>query len=1044
MGWQCGSCLQTNPAGTNFCGHCGARAPAPVADAVAAGMAELASLMSPGAGEGWERPDERRLITALFADVSGFTTLADRLDPEQLIERMDPILERMGQIVERYEGHVNKYAGDAVLAFFGAPVAHEDDAVRAILAARDMHREVAEVVATLPADVAHLTLHIGINTGHVVTGFRGGQVRLDYSVLGDAVNVAQRLEAASSSGEIYVGELTYELARKAVPFEPVGDLVVKGKPDPIKAWRVLDEGEAGSSSAGQGDGDGTFGRAAELAVVDDALAVLAGGRPALLALVGEPGVGKSRLLQETRKRAVAGGAGWLDTRCLSYGATLTYRPYLDLLRHVAGAGATDSADEVRAKVTAFATSLGLEHVAAFLIHAAGVPSPQIPAAIRDNAQALRVGVQDALTSAFRTLAARGPLVVAIEDLHWMDSASLELTELLVSRTADVPLFLATTTRPEGMPSVERLRAAAASAHVIELSGLDVGAAQLIAQAVVGSPLSPDTMADLVARTRGNALFVQEVARALVDADALVPGPNGLQIRAGDAGPDVPSSIESVLAARIDLLPRDAADVLQIASVVGRDVRPRMLRELVTMSDDDLDRVIDVLVGREFLDRVVEADQPRLVFHHALVADVAYGRLLRRRRGELHRRLVDVGLRLYGDGDDVIDLLARHAYLGGMGREALPYIERAADRASSLFANAEAMGYLEQAIGIVETDSDQRELLPHLLMRRGELLDRTGRFGEAADDYHRAYGITHDPTAALAEASAMYRLDRHAQCTALLDAVELRHRDLSAAQRATIALIRARITSISGNAAEGVRVLSDALADLAAAGGSGSVAEAELMQFRGRLRSILGDNQEARRDIGAATAALERAGDLPRLATALRTLGGVLTDGGEQGAGVDVLRRALEVARQVGHAEEIGAASLNLGWAMSEEGRFDDALAYTQEAMAAFASMGLLSGVANAKVNQCDILIDMGRFDEARAGGLEALELALESGHQRWQAGALAILSQTALKQADYATSVKYGTESIQLFESLGDEYHAEIGRKRLAEATERAAAISEQ
>ena len=158
---------------------------------------------------------------------------------------MDPILERMGQIVERYEGHVNKYAGDAILAFFGAPVAHEDDAVRALLAARDMHREIAEVVATLPTDVSHLTLHIGVNTGHVVTGFRGGQVRLDYSVLGDAVNVAQRLEAASSSGEIYVGDLTYELARKALPFQSVGEIVVKGKPAPIKAWRLLEDGEAG-------------------------------------------------------------------------------------------------------------------------------------------------------------------------------------------------------------------------------------------------------------------------------------------------------------------------------------------------------------------------------------------------------------------------------------------------------------------------------------------------------------------------------------------------------------------------------------------------------------------------------------------------------------------------------------------------------------------------------------------------------------------------------------------------------------------------------
>jgi tetratricopeptide (TPR) repeat protein len=578
--------------------------------------------------------------------------------------------------------------------------------------------------------------------------------------------------------------------------------------------------------------------------------------------------------------------------------------------------------------------------------------------------------------------------------------------------------------------------------VIELTGLDLGAAELIAQAIVGAPVAPETMADLVARTRGNALFVQEVVRSLVDAGALVPGPTGLMIRIGDAAPEVPSSIESVLAARIDLLPRDAADVLQIASVIGRDVRLLMLRELVNLSGDALDRVVDVLVEREFLDRVVEADQPRLVFHHALVADVAYGRLLRRRRGELHRRLVEVGLRLYGDGDDVIDLLARHAYLGGMGPDALPYIERAADRAGSVFANAAAMGYLEQAIGIVEVHEALAGRLAELLVKRGELLDRTGRFAEAADDYRRAYALTGDATAALAEASSLYRLDRHADCAALLDAVARDHPDLSAAQRAGIALLRARTTAVSGNAAEGINILSAGLAELAAQGAAGSVVEAELRQFRGRLASIVSSYDAAIADLDVAIRILQEAGDLPRLATALRTQGGVLTDNGKQAEGVAILLRALEVARQVGHAEEIGAASLNLGWAMSEAGRLEEALVHTAEAMAAFGGMGLISGAANAMVNRCDILIDLGRLDEAGAGAEEALRLARESGHQRWQAGALAVLSQVALEQGDYPASERYGTESVEMFESLGDQYHAELGRKRLADARERAGTAS--
>ena len=1039
MSWQCAACLQTNPSGTRFCGHCGARTSGGGdAGQLAASMAELASLLP--AGEAWERPDERRLITALFADVSGFTTLADRLDPEQLIERMDPILERMGQIVESYGGHVSKYAGDAILAFFGAPVAHEDDAARAVLAARDMHREIAEVVATLPDDVQHLTLHIGVNTGHVVTGFRGGQVRLDYSVLGDAVNVAQRLEAASSSGEIYVGETTYALARKAVQFESVGELVVKGKPEPIRAWRVA--GELPSSVLPAGNDAVTFGRESETSRIDDVLATVAGGGSGLVALVGEPGVGKSRLLQEMQKRAVDSSIEWLDTRCLSYGAALAYRPYLELVRRMSGVSPNDTPEQVRSDVTEFAASVGLIDQAAYLVHLAGVPSPDIPPAIRENAQALRRGVQDAIVAALVARARSSPIAVAIEDLHWMDAASLEVTELLVSRSAAAPICLAFTARPEGMPAIERLAGAGASAHVLELTGLDLDAAHQVAQAIVGAPLEPATLADLVARTGGNALFVQEVVRSLLDARTLVPGPTGWTVAAGDSGTDVPSTIESVLAARIDLLPREAGDVLQVASVIGREVRLLMLQDLVTLPPSSLEQVVDVLLERQFLDRVVEADEPRLVFHHALVADVAYGRLLRRRRGELHRRLVEIGLRLYGSGDDVIDLLARHAYLGGMGAEALPYVERAADRATAVFANAEAMGYLEQALEIADADKIPAGERAALLMKRGELLGRTGRFAEAARDYRQAYDIAGEVRAALAQAATLSRMDRLAECSDLLDAVEENHPNLSAIQRGTMVSTRARIMALSGSVPGAVDVLSAGIDQLVDAGPEGSVIEAELRQFRGRLRSMVGAHAEASQDLELATETLERAGDLPRLATALRTLGGVMTDSGRIEEGLAVLRRALDMARQVGHAEEIGAASLNLGWAYSDQRRFDEALACTAEAMAAFASMGLMSGVANAKVNRCDILLELDRLDEAFDEGLEALEVARETGNRPWSAGALAALAEVALRRGDYAACAEYGTESVQMFEALGDEYHASLGRERLAKSREAAEGAS--
>ena len=1037
MSWQCAACLQTNPAGTQFCGHCGARAtPATkqTPDTLAATMAELAGLLKNTSGEARERSDERRLITALFADVSGFTTLADRLDPEQLIERMDPILERMGQIVERYDGYVTKYAGDAILAFFGAPISHEDDAIRAVLAARDMHREIAEVVSTLPADVQHLTLHIGVNTGHVVTGFRGGQVRLDYSVLGDAVNVAQRLEAASSSGEVYVGETTYELARKALSFAPVGELVVKGKPAPVRAWRFVGADDEAPGVGLSSDGSATFGRDTELAAVEDALTAVRRGQSVLLALVGEPGVGKSRLLREARLRAEAAGMQWVAARCLSYGAGLPYRPYLDLVRQMADVQSSAEPDDVRAAVTALAGRLGLDAEAAFLVHAAGVSTAEIPPAIRENAQVLAHRMREALVAVLLETARRAPLVVAIEDLHWMDSASLEVTRQLAARGAELPLGLACTLRPEGRSAFDALGGDAGRARVVELSGLDRRAAAELAASILGGPIEPQTLDGLIARTGGNALFVQEVVRSLVDAGAFVTAPSGAYITAGDEVLDVPSTVESVLAARIDLLPREAADVLQVASVIGRDVRPALLRELIAGSSADLDSVIDLLVERQFIDRVIEAAEPRLLFHHALVADVAYGRLLRRQRQELHRRLVGVGLRLYGSGDDVIDLLARHAYLGGLGADALPYIVGAADRASAVFANAQAMTYLQQAIDIAEADARAGEQLPDLLLKLAELQGRTGRFEDAARTYRRVRDITDDAAAAIAEAAAVSRLDRTGECLELLEAVERTHSDLTADQHAQIAFERGRALAITGNVAEGIEICSHGIAGLVAAGEGGSVREAELRTMRARQLSIVGANSDALADLAIAVDILEAAGDLPRLATALRVLGGAQSDADTADEGIRTLERALNVARQVGHAEEIGACSINLGYQLWDVGRREEAIAYDEQAVAAFESMGLKGGVANAKVNMCDKLLDLERWDEARSIAEEALVIARDAGRQMWHAGALAVLSIVASAQADYPAAIDHAERAVAIYEAMGYASRASEIRQRADEA----------
>ena len=239
--WTCGACGGENPEGMRFCGHCGAaRSDAPprqpdVTDALRSFVAQqVAGHLIEAGGK---LPEERRLITALFADVSGFTSLADRLDPEQLLEVIDPVISSLSSIVGRYEGYVEKFAGDALLALFGAPVTHEDDAERALRVALEMHAELARLCRELPHE-AELTLHVGVNSGHGIARILGSEARMDYAVLGDSVILAQRLESAAPPGTTYVSEMTVRLAESHFEFEPVGELTLKGKSEPVPAWRI--------------------------------------------------------------------------------------------------------------------------------------------------------------------------------------------------------------------------------------------------------------------------------------------------------------------------------------------------------------------------------------------------------------------------------------------------------------------------------------------------------------------------------------------------------------------------------------------------------------------------------------------------------------------------------------------------------------------------------------------------------------------------------------------------------------------------------------
>ena len=1040
MPWACASCGGANPDGMRFCGHCGAAAgatvPSPVsADEVDADVADVAGLIygdlaARDRGDRAEvvnRPltdrladarvdvDERRLVTALFADVSGFTTLAHGLDAEEVVDIVGPIVARLAEIVGRYEGYVGKFAGDAILAFFGAPVSHEDDAVRALLAAHDMQSEMADVLAGLGPKAQRLTLHVGLNTGYVVAGHFGGEVRMEYSVLGDAVNVAQRLEAAAPGGAVYVGHDTYLLAAERFSFEDLGQLTVKGKPDPIHAWRlVLEAGPVTPSASEQPLGARVVGRRNELAELERTLA----GGGGVVAVVGEPGVGKSALIRAARHAGSERGQRWIETHCVAYRAR-PYRPYVELVRILTEASEALEPSVAAARIAGTVERVGAAATVPFVLRLLGLP---LPIGVADTTPAdplaFRQALHEAIAEYLAATASTGPLVLGIEDVHWADENTTGLTRFLAARAQTALFSLVITARPEGRAGVVAIAAQANRSALVDLRPLDEGGIRELAADLLGGPTSDSLVRVVAERTSGNPLFSQQLLRSLMDVHAFEEGDDGWSLRPGWNTDTVPAAVEQVLAARIDRLPRRAADVLQVASVLGRDFHPPLLRRLCPGDSMEHDATIRTLVDGGFLHPVTDGGETRLFFHHALLAEVAYGRLVRSRRREIHRRVVGAVVALYGSGDDVVDILARHAQRGEMGAEAVQYLARAADRSAALFANEQAAVNLRQALVIAEADPSEYPSLPGLWLRLARIEEVTGAYESALDLYQRALAATGDVDAAVGLASTLRVLGRLDRSTEVARQALGAGSMLTGAQRASLLLEEGKSLSNAG-AVGGAGVALQAALD--SVRGTGSSLEGQVLVHLGRREQAGGDLEAALAHVEAARALFGAQGDLPRLVTALRVLGGVMQEIAEDddraalGACREVLERALELARRVGNAEEEGASLMNLGRLLMDIGDHDEALRCDRESIAAFEGTGNRLGAIAGYCNVTEKLVAVGRLEEAEDAAREALRRSDALGPSHWAPHALHSLGHVMDVRGDHAGAAP-------LLERAGDVY----------------------
>jgi class 3 adenylate cyclase/tetratricopeptide (TPR) repeat protein len=1023
-----------------FCGHCGAArsdiASVPpqeederdVADALRSFVAEqVADRLVEGGGK---LPEERRLITALFADVSGFTSLADRLDPEQLLEVIDPVISGLSSIVGRYEGYVEKFAGDALLALFGAPVTHEDDAERALRVALEMHSELARLSAGLPHQ-AELTLHVGINSGHGIARILGSEARMDYAVLGDSVILAQRLESAAPPGETYVSEMTTRLAKGHFDFEPLGELTLKGKSEPVAAWRLIGQRRHGRPATRKGVSTALVGRDEELARLSQALDSIGDGTGTVVSLTGEPGIGKSRLTAAARAHAEERGFRWLEGRCVSYGAGLAYWPYLELLRDFAGIRIDDVPEPASARLAGALEGIGAGEALPFFARVLGLAADDGSGeAASLEPEAFRRALHRAFAVWGEAAAREQQLVIAIEDVHWADASTVALTSELTTLCSRAPLLLYLIARPEGD---DVLAEVAPQRTTIRLEPFGEPGVDALIETILDSPSPPGLASFLARRTAGNPLFVEELLRALRETGALVREDESWAMRPGWDARTLPETVEEVLSARIDLLPGPAASALQTASVIGRRV-PLPLLQGVATDIPDLAAAVDHLVASAFFDRVQKDGERGLSFHHALVQDTAYSRILRRRRRELHRKVAEVAEALYGAGEDSVDLLARHLFLGEAGAKALDYLVRAGERAKRLFANEEAILHFRRAAEVAARDAAVADRLPEIQLTLADLYELVGAYGEANELYSAVRASTSDVRAWGGIASTLRNRGEYEEALKVIDEAFARE-ELKGADLTLLWLEQSWTLSVAGRFDQAIDVVE---AGLEAAPSRRTPIVAHLLLQLARGETVEGHFEDAVTHALEARGIFEEHEDERGLTTTMRILGDAYRQLGRLDEAADALAGGLELAERTGNVEEIGGCLINLGIVNMRRGMLAEATASLRRAIDEFERIGHGSGRALGYATLAETLLHCGELEEALEYCEKALAVARSIKHPLATADAIQTIASIRLRQGAFGEAAAKAEEAASLFLDVGAAPLASDALAIAAEAWEKA------
>jgi predicted ATPase/class 3 adenylate cyclase len=648
---------------------------------------------------------ERKHVTVMFCDMEGFTPLSEMLGIEDAYTIMDQVYEILIHKVHEYEGTVNEMTGDGIMALFGAPVALEDAPQRAIRSSLAIHREMAKFSDQLKQekkDIPPVKMRIGIHTGPVVVGTVGNDLRVEFKAVGDTVNLASRIEGQARPGTTYITEDTFKLTEGLFRFEALGQREVKGKQEPINAYRVIAPSTRRTRFDVSAERGLTplAGRERELELLLDGLERAKAGRGQAFSITAEAGVGKSRLLYEFRKAVAHEDLTFLEGRCLSYSRAVAYHPLIDILKANFDIHEGDGDFEIREKLKSGLKMLGADEATTlpYLLELLAVKDSGIDK-IPMNPEAKK----DRIVEAFKQIALKGseirPLILAYEDLHWIDKSSEELLKYVLESIAGAKVLMLFTYRPEFVHTW-----GARSYHSqIMLNRLSNRESLMMVSHLLGTQeLDRDLEEFILEKTEGVPFFIEELIKSLKDLKIIEKENNRYRITKDIKEVTIPATVQDVIMARVDSLPEETKGLLQTISAVGRESSYDLIKRITGLTEPELLPQLSVLKDSELLYERGIYPQSTYVFKHALTQDVAYDSLLLKRRKEIHGKIGEDIEALYPDRlEEYYELLAYHYGRSANADKAVKYLDLANQKAARLNAMEEAETYFDKAMALLD-------------------------------------------------------------------------------------------------------------------------------------------------------------------------------------------------------------------------------------------------------------------------------------------------------------------------------------------------------